>query len=145
MHRLEGDDIRQGLSHSLGFDEAGRAENIRRLAEVARLFVDAGVIVVCAAITPFRSHRALARSILGADLQLVYVAASFETCARRDPKGLYRRARQGEIASFTGVDSAFEEPDGETVLTIDTERSSIEASLEALVTTVMPKLRRRCG
>lgn len=140
VRRLESDEIRQGLSRNLGFDETDRAEHIRRLAETARLFVDAGIVVVCAAITPFRSHRAMARSILGSDLQLVYVASSFETCAGRDPKGLYRRALRGEIVSFTGIDSPFEEPGNEGDLTIDTEGPSIGVSLENLAAAVVPNL-----
>ena len=94
-HLLDGDNVRSGLNRDLGFTDADRAENIRRIAEVAKLFVQAGVVVIAAFITPQRAHRQLARTIIGADdFSEVYVAASFDTCAARDPKGLYAKGLQ---------------------------------------------------
>jgi len=108
---LDGDNVRTGLNRNLGFSDADRAENIRRVAEVAKLFADCGVLVVASFITPHETLRTLAREIIGdRDLLEVYVKASFEACARRDPKGLYAKAAAGQVGNFTGRDSAFEEP-----------------------------------
>ncbi|HTB80896.1 MAG TPA: adenylyl-sulfate kinase [Opitutaceae bacterium] len=142
-HLLDGDNVRTGLNRDLGFSDADRAENIRRVAEVAKLFVQAGVVVIAAFITPQRALRELARGIVGAeDFLEVYVAASFEACARRDPKGLYAKAGAGQVRQFTGRDSAFEPPaPGDTALVIDTEARSPERSLETLHAFVAPKIR----
>ena len=133
-HLLDGDNVRTGLNRDLGFTDADRAENIRRIAEVSKLFVQAGVVVICAFITPLRVHRQLARTIVGeADFSEIYVAASFETCARRDPKGLYAKANAGGVKQFTGRDSSFEIPVPEDgALTIETEAETAEASLVRL-------------
>ncbi len=133
-HLLDGDNVRTGLNRGLGFSQEDRAENIRRVAEVAKLFVQAGVVTICSFVTPMRSLRALAREIVGTeDFFDVYVKASYETCARRDPKGLYAKAAAGGVAQFTGKDSAFEEPlAGESSLVIDTEAGPIETSLDSL-------------
>lgn len=139
VHLLDGDAVRAGLNSDLGFDEASRSTNIRRLAEVARLFVDAGVVVICAAITPMREHRRLARALLGDDLLAIHVSASFDACARRDPKGLYRRALAGQIPAFTGLGSQFEVPDADDpVLHVETECESVEASLARVIEAVTP-------
>lgn len=137
-HLLDGDNVRTGLNRGLGFSQEDRAENIRRVAEVAKLFVQAGVITICSFVTPLRSLRASARGIIGTeDFFEVYVKASYETCARRDPKGLYAKAAAGGVPQFTGKDSAFEEPEaGEAPLVIDTEVESVEASLERLLAAV---------
>ena len=139
-HLLDGDNVRTGLNRDLGFTDADRAENIRRIAEVAKLFVQAGVVVICAFITPQRVHRQLARTIIGAeDFSEIYVAASFETCAKRDPKGLYAKAGAGAVKQFTGRDSSFEPPAPEdSALTIDTEAESADASLVRLHGIVSP-------
>jgi len=139
-HLLDGDNIRIGLNRDLGFTDADRSENIRRISEVAKLFVQAGVVVICAFIAPQRAHRQLARSIIGAaDFSEVYVAASFETCAKRDPKGLYAKANAGGVKQFTGRDSSFEAPAAEDdVLIIDTEAETAEASLVRLHGVVSP-------
>ncbi len=140
-HLLDGDNVRTGLNRDLGFTDADRAENIRRIAEVAKLFVQAGVVVIAAFITPQRAHRRLARSIIGAgDFFEVYVAASFETCARRDPKGLYAKASSGGVRQFTGRDSSFEPPAAEDrdVLVIDTEAGPADVSLAQLHAAVAP-------
>ena len=109
---LDGDNVRHGLNSDLGFAPADRVENIRRIGEVARLMNDAGVLVLTAFISPYREDRARARALLppGAFLE-VFVDAPLELCERRDPKGLYRKARAGEIAEFTGVSAPYESPD----------------------------------
>ncbi len=142
-HLLDGDNVRTGLNRDLGFSDTDRTENIRRVAEVARLFAQAGVVVIAAFISPLRSHRQLARDIVGAgDFVEIYVAASFATCAARDPKGIYAKARSGHVAQFTGRDSAFEPPVvGDDVLTLDTEAEPAEASLARLHAAVVPRLR----
>jgi adenylylsulfate kinase len=133
-HLLDGDNVRTGLNRDLGFSDADRAENIRRVAEVSKLFVQAGVVVIAAFITPQRALRELARGIIGADDFLeVYVSASFEECARRDPKGIYAKAGAGQVRQFTGRDSAFEPPaPGEAALVLDTEALAPGPSLEKL-------------
>jgi adenylylsulfate kinase len=145
---LDGDNIRSGLNRGLGFSDADRMENIRRIAEVARLHAHAGLVTLCSFITPLRSLRALAREIIGPDdLLEVYVRASFATCAARDPKGLYAKAAAGGVGQFTGKDSAFEEPPsaaaegGGGTLVLDTEAASPEACLATLHAAVLPRLR----
>jgi adenylyl-sulfate kinase len=123
---LDGDILRRGLSRDLGYSARDRRENIRRAAEVAALMNDAGLVVIGAFISPFRDDRAMARSIVGPERFVeVFVDASLETCERRDPKGLYRRARLGEIASFTGVGSPYERPEAADLL-IPTGELSVE-------------------
>jgi adenylylsulfate kinase len=142
-HLLDGDNVRTGLNKDLGFTDADRAENIRRIAEVAKLFVQAGVVVIAAFITPQRAHRQLARTIIGADdFVEVYVAASFDTCAARDPKGLYAKAKAGGVQQFTGRDSSFETPnaDDREVLVIDTEAGSTADSLNQLHAAIVPRI-----
>lgn len=108
---LDGDNLRQGLCRDLGMGTEARKENVRRIAEVARLMVDAGLIVIVAAISPFRADREAARQLFPQDTFLeVYVSTPFEICAQRDPKGLYREARAGRIKNFTGLDSPYEAP-----------------------------------
>jgi adenylylsulfate kinase len=133
-HLLDGDNVRTGLNRDLGFSDADRAENIRRVAEVAKLFVQSGMVVIAAFITPQRALRELARSIIGVeDFLEIYVSASIEECARRDPKGIYAKADAGQVRQFTGRDSRFEPPaPGEAALVIDTEARTPEQSLEKL-------------
>ncbi|WP_196157421.1 adenylyl-sulfate kinase [Reinekea sp. G2M2-21] len=108
---LDGDNIRHGLNRDLGFSDGDRAENIRRVGEVAKLMTDAGLIVLSAFISPFHKERESVRQMFAeGEFIEVYVDAPLETCERRDPKGLYRRARAGEIRNFTGVDSVYEPP-----------------------------------
>lgn len=108
---LDGDNVRHGLSRNLGFSPEDRTENIRRIAEVARLMNDAGLIVLAAFISPYRVDRAMARDIIGADVfREVHVSTSLAVCEARDPKGLYSRARSGTVAEFTGVSSPYEPP-----------------------------------
>ena len=141
-HLLDGDNVRTGLNRGLGFSDADRAENIRRVAEVAKLFAQAGVVTLCSFITPSRSLRAAAREIIGSDDFIeVFVKASFEACAQRDPKGIYAKASAGGVSQFTGRDSTFEPPaEGDAALTIDTEIEGVEASLSRLHATVLPKI-----
>lgn len=141
-HLLDGDNVRTGLNRGLGFSEADRAENLRRVAEVAKLFVQAGVVTLCSFITPLRAHRALAREIIGSeDFLEIYVAASFEACAQRDPKGLYAKAAAGGVGQFTGRDSTFEPPLPDmATLEIATESETPAASLDRLYACVAPRL-----
>ncbi|HET7731199.1 MAG TPA: sulfate adenylyltransferase subunit CysN [Usitatibacter sp.] len=111
-YTLDGDNVRHGLNRDLGFTEVDRVENIRRVAEVARLMVDAGLIVLVSFISPYRSERRLARELFGeGEFVEVFVDTPLEECERRDPKGLYAKARRGELANFTGIDSAYEVPE----------------------------------
>lgn len=109
---LDGDNLRHGLCKDLGFSPDDRAENIRRLGEVARLFVEAGLIVLCAAISPYRRDRELARALVGEGRFIeIFVDTDLAECERRDPKGLYRRVRAGEITGFSGIDAPYERPE----------------------------------
>jgi adenylylsulfate kinase len=140
-HLLDGDNVRTGLNRDLGFSDADRGENIRRVAETSKLFMQAGIIVINAFITPTRALRELARGIVGADDFIeVYIEASWETCARRDPKGLYAGAGRGEVRQFTGRDAPFEPPE-QAALVINTDHESLERSLERLYSFVCPRLR----
>lgn len=109
---LDGDNVRSGLNNNLGFSDEDRKENIRRVSEVAKLFAEAGSIVLTAFISPFIEDRQLARDILSKDFKFieVYISTDLETCESRDPKGLYKKARAGEIKNFTGIDSPYEAP-----------------------------------
>ncbi len=108
---LDGDNVRHGLNKDLGFTEPDRVENIRRIGEVAKLMMEAGLVVLCAFISPFRAERRLARELVGEDFIEVFVDTPLEQCIARDPKGLYKRALAGEIKNFTGVDQVYETPD----------------------------------
>lgn len=132
---LDGDNIRSGLNRNLGFSDEDRAENIRRIAEVARLYLHSGIVTITSFICPTRELRQLARSIVGPDDFIeVFVSASFETCAERDPKGLYAKAKSGAIPDFTGRDSLFEPPaPGDSVLTLNTEEASLERCVQILL------------
>lgn len=130
---LDGDNVRHGLNRDLGFSADDRAENIRRVAEVAKLFNDAGLIVITSFISPFRADRANARQIIGDDRFVeVFVDAPLETCESRDPKGLYAKARAGEIAEFTGVSSPYEPPEAPAVI-VETAEMAVDACVEAVM------------
>jgi len=138
---LDGDNIRQGLSRDLGFSPEGRKENIRRIAEVAKLFNDAGIVMITAFISPYRDDRDVARNILGPERFIeAYLAADIAVCERRDPRGLYRRARAGEIPDFTGISAPYEPPDNPTIR-LDTGVLSVEQSISQLLDAVLPYLR----
>jgi len=130
---LDGDNVRHGLNKNLGFSPADRTENIRRIAEVAKLFTDCGVIVLTSFISPYRADRDAARAIFASgDFVEVFVDASLETCEARDPKGLYKKARAGEIPEFTGISAPYEPPE-RPELVLDTAALSVEASVAALL------------
>lgn len=130
---LDGDNIRHGLCGDLGFSAADRSENIRRIGEVAKLFIDAGVIILTAMISPFRSDRERVRGmVMAGDFLEIYCKCSLDVCAARDTKGLYRRARAGEVKEFTGISSPYEEPLA-AELTVDTEHLTLEQSVAAVL------------
>lgn len=136
---LDGDNVRHGLNRDLGFSEADRVENIRRVAEVAKLFVEAGLIVLVSFISPYRAERMLARdSVEGGEFLEIFVDTPVDECRRRDPKGLYRKADAGEIRNFTGVDAPYEEPENPEI-----RLRTVETSPEALTEQVVDVLRRR--
>lgn len=123
---LDGDNIRHGLNKGLGFSDADRVENIRRIGEVSKLLVDSGLIVLTAFISPFRADRDLVRNLFSDNEFIeIYVQAPLEVCEQRDPKGLYKKARAGEIKNFTGIDSRYEEPLS-CELTVNTAQHSLE-------------------
>jgi bifunctional enzyme CysN/CysC len=130
---LDGDNVRHGLNKDLGFTDADRVENIRRIAETAKLFVDAGLIVLVSFISPFRAERRLARDLVGEGKFVeIFVDTPLELCRARDPKGLYRRADAGEIKNFTGVDSLYEEPENPE-LVLKTESIPAEDLAESVM------------
>jgi adenylylsulfate kinase len=130
---LDGDNVRHGLNSNLGFSPEDRTENIRRIGEVAKLFTEAGVIVFTSFISPYRADRDAAREIMeDGDFIEAYVAASVETCEGRDVKGLYAKARKGEIPEFTGISAPYEEPE-KPELVLDTNVQSVEESTRQLV------------
>ena len=128
---LDGDNIRHGLNADLDFSPAHRSENTRRMYEVAKLFADAGIIVILSLISPFRADRDDARNRLGKDFHEIYINSSLEACIKRDPKGLYKRALNHEIKDFTGIDSPYEVPDTPE-LTINIDNADIEYCVERL-------------
>ena len=129
---LDGDQMRRGLCADLGFTAADRTENIRRISEVARLMADAGMLVISACISPFRADRAMARSIVGADnFHEVFVDTPLALCEARDPKGLYLRARKGELPDFTGIGSPYEAP-ATPALRLDTATQDANACARAI-------------
>jgi adenylylsulfate kinase len=136
---LDGDNIRHGLSSNLTFSDDGRKENIRRIGEVAKLMVEAGIIAITAFISPFKKDRNLVRELLpqGGFVE-IYCKASLEVCESRDVKGLYRRARAGEIKNYTGIDSPYEAP-GHPELIIDTENESLEGSVVKVINLLKSK------
>ena len=133
---LDGDNTRLGLNKGLGFSEEDRVENIRRVAEVCKLMNDAGLIVICSFISPFEKNRTQAKEIIGEDSFIeVFIDASLETCETRDPKGLYKKARTGEIKDFTGISSPFESPTNCIILknnTLDDLDKNVEIIYELL-------------
>ncbi len=136
---LDGDNVRHGLNRDLGFTETDRVENIRRVAEVARLMVDAGLIVIVSFISPFQSERDFARGLFEpGDFMEIFVDASVEACARRDPKGLYAKAMRGEVRNFTGIDSPYERPERPD-LHLDTENLSPEECVELVMRSLLTR------
>lgn len=138
---LDGDNIRTGINRGLGFSEEDRRENIRRIAEVCKLFTDTGIVTLAAFVSPTNELRGLAREIIGdEDFVEIYVATPLEECERRDVKGLYAKARRGEIRDFTGITSPFEVPVKPT-LTIDTTNRDIESCVDEVYNVIIEKIR----
>jgi bifunctional enzyme CysN/CysC len=136
---LDGDNVRHGLCKDLGMSAADRSENIRRVAEAARLMVDAGLVVIAAFISPFREDRLRARELFGAEQFFeVYLQTSLEVCESRDPKGLYRLARSGKITDFTGIDSPYEEPESPEAV-LDTAIHDVDELVMQLLSKVFPE------
>lgn len=137
---LDGDNIRSGINNNLGFSEADRVENIRRIAEVSKLFVDTGIITIAAFISPSNDIREMAADIIDRDdFVEVYVSTPIEECERRDVKGLYAKARRGEIKNFTGISAPFESPE-HPALTLDTSVLSLEESVHKLLELILPRI-----
>ena len=130
---LDGDNVRHGLNKDLGFDEKSRVENIRRIGEVAKLFLDSGTIVLTAFISPFKSDRKLVKSLFEENQFLeVFIDSSLEICEKRDPKGMYKKARNGEIKDFTGVSSPYEAPENPNIH-VKNDDISIEEASEVII------------
>ena len=136
---LDGDNIRSGINNNLGFSAEDRVENIRRIAEVGRLFVDTGIITIAAFISPNNQLREMAAEIIGKDdFVEVFVSTPLEECEKRDVKGLYAKARRGEIKNFTGISAPFEAPEHPEI-TLDTSKLPVEESVKILLDYVLPK------
>lgn len=137
---LDGDNIRSGINNNLGFSESDRTENIRRIAEVSKLFVDCGIVTLAAFISPTKAIRQMASEIIGKkDFLEVFVSTPIEECEKRDVKGLYAKARRGEIKEFTGISSPFEAPE-QPFISIDTSRQPLEDSVKRLLEAILPKI-----
>jgi adenylylsulfate kinase len=130
---LDGDNVRHGLNKDLGFSEMNRVENIRRVGEVSKLFVDAGLIVLTAFISPFKSDRQIASSLVKYDEFIeIFIDTPISICEQRDPKGLYKKAREGGLKNFTGIDSPYEEPENPQIH-IRTDKNSIQESVDIII------------
>lgn len=139
---MDGDNIRHGLSRDLGFSHEDRTENIRRIAEVAKLFNDAGLLVIAAFISPYRADREAASKIIGEDRFMeTHLCTDIQECERRDPKGLYRKVREGSISEFTGITAPYEVPENPT-LRLDTGRMTVEESVLAIIERLRSRLHR---
>ena len=137
---LDGDNIRSGINNNLGFSAEDRVENIRRIAEVGKLFVDTGIITLAAFISPNNEIREMAAGIIGKeDFLEIYVSTPLEECERRDVKGLYAKARRGEIKNFTGISAPFEAPT-HPALSLDTSKLSLKESVDQLLDLILPKV-----
>jgi adenylyl-sulfate kinase len=138
---LDGDNIRTGLNKDLSFSDEGRIENIRRIGEVSKLMVDAGLVVLSAFISPFEADRQQVKTIVGVENYIeVFVNTPIEICEQRDVKGLYKKARAGEVKNFTGIDSPYEEPKSPDI-TIRTHELSLEESVGVLMKMILPQIR----
>ncbi|MBO9699287.1 MAG: adenylyl-sulfate kinase [Sporocytophaga sp.] len=138
---LDGDNLRTGINKNLGFQDADRMENVRRVAEVAKLFVNNGIITITSLICPTKKMREMAKAIIGeSDYFEVFVDCDFEECEKRDPKGLYQKARNGDIKQFTGMDSVFEVPDN-SQLTVRTDIDSISKCTDLIIGNIIQHIR----
>ncbi|MCG7334554.1 adenylyl-sulfate kinase [Sporosarcina sp. ACRSM] len=132
-YRLDGDNVRFGLNKNLGFSPEDRTENIRRIGEVSKLMIDAGLLTLTAFISPYREDRGQVRELLEpGEFIEVYVKASLESCEERDPKGLYKKARSGEIKGFTGIDAPYEEPENPEIV-IDTDQLDVKGAVNLIL------------
>lgn len=129
---LDGDNVRMGLNKDLGFSDNDRKENIRRISEVANLFSDSGTLTLTAFISPFIEDRQIARDIIGDSFIEIWVKADLKVCETRDPKGLYKKARLGEIKNFTGIDSPYQQPENPELI-IETDKLDIEQSVDSII------------
>lgn len=129
---LDGDNVRHGLNSDLSFTEEDRIENIRRIAELSKLFLDSGIITITTFISPFRNDRERVRELLGDDFVEVYIDCPLEICEKRDPKGIYKKARLGEIKNFTGIDSPYEEPINPEI-TVSTHLNTIDECVDSII------------
>jgi len=136
---LDGDNIRHGLNQDLGFSACDRDENIRRIAEVCKLFVEAGIVTLACFVSPLKKHRSLVRDLLGDDLLEVFVRCDLKVCEQRDPKGLYAKARNGEIKDFTGIDAPYEEPTNPDIK-INTEILSKEKAADIIISYIKNRI-----
>jgi adenylylsulfate kinase len=138
---LDGDNIRAGINNNLSFSESDRTENIRRIAEVSKLFLNCGVITINCFVSPTIKMRQIAEKIIGKENYYeIFINADLETCEKRDVKGLYKKARNGEIKNFTGIDSQYEKPNNPN-LEINTSQLSIDQSIEIILKNVLPQLK----
>jgi adenylyl-sulfate kinase len=136
---LDGDNVRHGLNRDLGFSLEDRSENIRRVSEVARMMNEAGLIVITSLISPYRDDRERARQVIGEELfREIYIGTSLEVCEQRDTKGLYKRARSGELPCFTGISDPYQEPEN-PALQLDTAELMIDECLEKLIALIGPE------
>lgn len=138
-YSLDGDNVRKGLSSDLGFSESDRIENLRRVGAVASLMCDAGLVVTAAFVSPFKKDRQLIRNLLGNEFFEIFVNTPLEVCEQRDVKGLYQKARNGEISNFTGISSPYEAPQ-KPDLEINTSNQSIQQSVNIILEVILPKL-----
>ncbi|SHJ83341.1 adenylylsulfate kinase [Tangfeifania diversioriginum] len=138
---LDGDNVRSGINKNLKFTEEDRMENIRRIAEVSKLFMNCGIILICAFISPTREMREMAKEIIGEDDFLeIFVDTPIEICEQRDPKGLYKKARSGEIKNFTGISSPFEVPN-KPFLVVDNTNPNMEDTVRNMTKKIIPEVR----
>ena len=138
---LDGDNIRAGINNNLSFSEGDRTENIRRIAEVSKLFLNCGIITINCFVSPTIKMRQIAKKIIGKENYYeIFINADLETCEKRDVKGLYKKARNGEIKNFTGIDSQYEKPNNPS-LEVDTSELSIDQSIEIILKNVLPQLK----
>ena len=138
---LDGDNIRAGINNNLSFSESDRTENIRRIAEVSKLFLNCGIITINCFVSPTIKMRQIAKKIIGKENYYeIFINADLETCEKRDVKGLYKKARNGEIKNFTGIDSEYEKPNNPS-LEVNTSQLSIDQSIEIILKNVLPQLK----
>ncbi|MNO80078.1 putative adenylyl-sulfate kinase [compost metagenome] len=131
-YTLDGDNVRHGLNSDLGFSDEDRVENIRRIGEISKLFVDAGMITIATFVSPFREDRQKVRELLGKDFVEIYIDCPIEVCEKRDPKGIYKKARAGEIKHFTGIDSPYESPINPEIV-VSTHLNTLDECVDKLV------------